>query len=45
MVIDGWYSFGKLAYARNPTGNYYALFDNKLAIHYAAKRVTEIGKW
>ena len=45
MVIDGWYNFGKLAYARTPTGNYYALFDNKLAFCYAAKRVTEIGKW
>ena len=45
MVIDGWYNFGKLAYARTPTGNYYALFDNKLAICYAAKRVTEIGRW
>ena len=45
MFIDGWYNFGKLAYARTRTGNYYALFDNKLAICYAAKRVTEIGKW
>ena len=45
IIIDGLYNFGKLAYARAPTGNYYALFDNKLAICYAAKRVTEISKW
>ena len=45
MVIDGWYNFGKLAYAKTPTGNYCALFDNKETFCYAAKRVTEVGKW
>ena len=44
MVIHGWYNFGKSAYARTRTGNHDALFDNKLAICYAAQRDTEIGK-
>ena len=45
MIIHWRNDFGKLAYARTLTGNYYALFDNKLATCYAAKRVIEIRKW
>ena len=47
MVIDCWYNFGKLAYARTPTGNYYALFDNRLAFCYAAIDIVlvMIGIW